>query len=562
VIAPDRRLVKRWRRRVRALVKTNPALARQRKGVRRWNRPMDATTLRWMVPLVAGAIAASQTIPPPILFGLGLLWTMSVVFNRAQQWAIAHSPEALWFHYQHPVTNAAVFAHQRGLLLRSSWWLAADWLVGLSAWAVAAGSPTLGLLAPVVAATQWAAALAVALWLVRRWPRVPYVWGVWACWMALIFGAQAGGTMFTSVLTFLEKACPAGWVIWGMRVAIAGNFAGWAVIVAVGAAAAWLIQHALAAACRDFSMERIFDYQPDADTAVLPAAPPEAGLDEIVMPGTPASRRPDANPVLVRQRLTAALHERPGAYLRSRTWLDRGLAGLLSRRSLVLADFFQPNSLLPWGLGWYIALGGLALALGLQLAGVSPIVAGGLSVFSLLFALPVLGGNWPGFSSVPFYQVQIGMNSCLPIGYWETLRLMLGTNAVRIVAASPLLLVAVRHGFASQPLGFAECVDYTMRLILALFAAQPVFILSCFSKTSNDTSSRWWFTLFLWGALLLGAAILIGCGIALFLLPQPGLAFLAGLGAVVYTHLVLIAYGWAYRCGVFDLVNTAPKTVG
>lgn len=552
MITPDRRLVKQWRAHVRRLVRASPEMTRARRRVtKRWTRHLNWAALRWIVPPVAfgGGYAGDALFEA--LLGIAMLWSLCVLCNRAQQWATAlHAPEFSWFFYILPLDNDSVFAHQRSLLLRSSVWLGIDWFAGIAGWALRTHDPALWILAVAVAAAQWAWGLAAALWLVRFWPRLPYALGATACWLLLFFSARMPEAIVQPLLHFVSMATPAGWVTAGLRLAIAGDPTGWAIIAGLGVAGIALFRFALRDAGKKFSLERIFDYG-DLGASV-PRAVPEHDLDA----RTPAAKAPTSSitPDSVRDQLGHYLRKPAGSHLLTHGQLGAAVVRCLSGRQKILADFFQPDGATRWSRGWLIALGGVVVARLLQLAGLHPSVAVALYLLSLLFVLPLFGGDWPGFRGMLLFQQQVGMHSLLPIGFWEATRLILFTNLLRVLAAWPLLLIAVRYGVSAVPLDIASSLDWSFRAILVIVAIQPIWIVGRFSSSSNDTSSRWWFTALLLGAIGLGLILLVTGGVALFAAgPIP--AYTVGLGLIAFTHLALAGYAWFYHRGIFDLVT-------
>jgi hypothetical protein len=563
MLSADRSAVRRLRQRVRAAVKASPALRRQRRAVpTAWRRQRAWSVLRWVVPL--GVFAAAATgFPVERLVALGVLWTLCVTFWRAAQVAAVGNPDALWIPYHWPVENAVVFDYHRTGWLRSAGWLAFDWLALGAGFAVRGLGAEWWALAPLLAWSQGAVALAVALWAVRRAPRVPFGGGATLCWMLLIVCSQlyenhgAYAVFVGPLLAALRWLTPGGWLATAMSAAAGGAVWGWFVLVALGLAATLAIRPGLAALRDNFSLEAIFGYD-DQDNP-LPAFATDAGPagDE---PAEPAFV-PPADPVDVaalRARTAAVLTEPAALAVFSRGPFEQVLVRLLSQRQRVLLDYLRPSALLSWGRGWCFALAAVVAARLLLVAGFDEwwgVLTAALGLG--LLALPLFGGTWRGFDGVQIFGARVGVQSFLPVGFWEIARVRLAVCGLRTLAAWPLLVLAIRYGVVAPMISWEIALDYSLRLSALVLAVQPVWVVAAFSQTTNDTSSRWWVTLLIGLGLLgtvFGALILGVLTVAMdnFAGAATGCAALLCL-----THAGLVAYGWAMRRGWFDLVAVA-----
>jgi hypothetical protein len=166
-----------------------------------------------------------------------------------------------------------------------------------------------------------------------------------------------------------------------------------------------------------------------------------------------------------------------------------------------------------------------------------------------------LGGIWQGFTGAGTFQYSTGRHAHLPVGYWESSWLMLQVNFVRLVAGGPLLFLVVAVTFTPKPLPWAEAWAYTWRVFLVLLAIQPVWCMVAFSRSTNDTSSRWWFSALLFFGMLGGLFTLVVGAVAMFGLSETGPALALG-GVLIGCFLLLwLGYGLAHRFGVFDLMK-------
>lgn len=549
MIVPDRHVVRAWQRRARALVRANPVLAAQRpRRLALWNRQHSWGALRWLVPPAAFAAGFSEfTVNHLVLFGL--VWTLCVTFHRATTWTLAmHSTDQLVFYFVFPVPNDTVLAHQRKLLLRASTWIGFDWAAALLGLALRDGGTLDWVLIPLVGFAAWAVTLAFALVLVWRWPTPNYHFGSTACWLLLILGMNLH-VGFDWLAGAFGYGTPAGWVAFAWKQARTGAPLGWVLLVLLGAGGFVLVRLMLARFARTFSVERAFAF---LDGPLVAAGAPVA-----------AESSPPAAPVALEplRETWAGLISRPLGELTPRTDpLERAILRLLPARDRLLADYYRPAGALRWSRGWLLALGGLGLAVLLRTAGF-PFVW--VSIASVgIFALPLFGGTWPGFSSAFVFQTQVGMHSLLPLGYWETARLMLLTNWLRIVAAFPLLVLGAWNGFTPEPLPAADALLMAYRSMMLVACIQPIWVIGSFSRTTNDTSSHWWVTLLALVVVPTLGFALIAAGIGLFVVQHPVAVLLCGFAPIAITLSLLGAYGFAYHRGWFDLVNRSATPQG
>lgn len=582
MIAPDRQLVRRLRQQVKARVDASPALRRARRQARgsRWRRQYGWAQLRSGVPVLAFFLMWSE-LPAELLFALATVWTLGITFLHAALTANAlHDPAYLWIPFTLPVDNDRVFRHQRTLILRSASWLAFDWLALGCGHALRTGELTAWFAAPVIGVAQGAVALALTLWAVRFAPRgQAYTLAAMVTWVALFICARFYGhgviheNFIAPLLGFLRQALPVGWLLSAFSDAVAGGVVGWAALVGGVAAAVFAIERAWEALRKEFSPERVFEYEatPAADTgatlwtsAPADATPSSAAavapqLQELAPPAPP----PIADLAAVRAELVERLDAPAGLTLFARGWLEAGIVRVLTPRQRVLIDFLRPINRWSWGLQWLVALGMLMIAAVLQRVPGNGAVAGLVAAGALVaFALPLFGGTWAACSGITFAHQRVGMQSFVPAGFWEIARLMLTVNALRILAALPLLLLALRHGFTPVPLPWGEALFYSLGLAGIVLATNPIWVLLAFSKTTNDGSSCWWFGLLMVLGFVMGLVafvLVIMVFFAAFAFEYPIVAlglFLLG------THALLAGYGLAYRRGVFDLITRPEPTNG
>ena len=564
---PDAKRVSRLRTAVRQTVAASPALRRDRRkppGFLR--RHWRWAALRWLVTGIF-LFSAALGAPVPLLLGYAVLWTLAVTCSRAAQLVNSlQSPGLLWPYYELPVSNDAVFQMQRRRWLRDSLWGGADWAaIGLG---IALHDPSAirWLLILPLAVAQGAGIIALAAWMVRRWPRFPYGFPLFLCGALLFvcikfFESGVRFTFIEPLFRFLMIVSPAGWLAQAYVAAESLHPSGWLSLLSLGTVAGLLIRPALQGLRRDFSLETLFGY-----TTGTEAPPAHATLSTATLREDLDSDEPSFNPeratalpppdlTTLRQRLAGHLAADPARVL-AKGFMELHIHRCLTRRDRILVESLRLAPAWTWSRGWVIALGLLLFARLLALAGLAPVWPGLFATAALvLFVFPALGGNWSGFDAAPTFQYHVGMQSYLPVGFWESARVMLKVNLLRTVAGLPLLVLAVRYGYTAEPIGWIQTLDWTWRVMLLFVATLPFWVIVQFSKNSNDTAARWWFTALLAGAFLLGLVAMVGGGVMMFGISErlPGL-IMGGI-LVLYFAGLLAGYGLAYRRGVFDLMN-------
>jgi hypothetical protein len=309
---------------------------------------------------------------------------------------------------------------------------------------------------------------------------------------------------------------------------------------------------------------RIFGYESDdaQDAAATRWIPADASPDDLAGPNDeplpPAEPSAPVDLAALTRTLQQTLEEPAGLALFRGGRLESVITRALTLRQRLLVDFLQPQGF-GWTRGWLLALALIVAAHGLRaigLAGALPIIIalGGVGGF----ALPLFGGNWLGFSSSNLFQARIGLNSFAPIGFWEIARLLVSCAALRSIAALPLIALAIRAGFASPSPSWVQTADWSLRALILVLAVQPIWIIAGFSKNSNDSSARGWFTLLLVLTLLAGLIVTVPAAVVFFAADKPINALLAGALLLGFTYGGLLFYGVAYNRGIFDLV-AAPR---
>jgi hypothetical protein len=365
--------------------------------------------------------------------------------------------------------------------------------------------------------------------------------------------------VFEPLLRFLLVFTPAGWLAKSYTDAVALHPVGWAGLLGAAFVSSLLIAPALQALRRDFRLEPIFGYA----TAAAPLAGPsvylpaqnsaDPPLDE-VDPVDPASLPPPDVPAL-HLRLKELLGAEPASNL-TRGWLEGRIRACLSARDKILVEALRLTPAWSWSRGWVIALGLIVCArLGL-VADLAPFWPAAITTIALaLFALPVFGGVWCGFNTAPSLYFEVGQHSYLPIGFWESTRVMLKVNLLRMAAGAPLLLLGLRYGYEIDYVTWPMAGGLLWRVLTVLVVLQPFWIAVNFSKTTNDSSARWWFSGLLIAAVVASLFVIVIGAVMMFSVWDEAWVLFVPVLLLLYAAGLFAGYGLAYRLGVFDLMK-------
>ena len=582
MIAPDRALVRRLRKAVRAVVRKNPAL-RSEKRRRRRRRTQNITMrqLRVLIPLLIAGTALSTPRAEDICPFL-VWWTCALTFIRAGQ--IGHffqASPALVVYFHWPVENKAVFRHQAQLVARAGIWLALDWLAYGIVAAAQHGGVAAWCAAPVFAASQAVVALAGALLLARTWRYFPFApVGAFLAGGAYVLLQLSKNNVFpTSWLSplfhTLVLATPGGWLGWAETSVLAGGAAGWLVPTATCIAAIAWLRHIVPRMAAKFQLESLLGYTPPAvpdETRWEPAEPATAGsvVDETAdategsddvpdATGAWARARPaEVDLARLRARLDDVLSAPAGLALFNRGWLERQATRLLTPRQRVLIDFLQPRGT-GWGRSWLVALALIATQVVLRAGGAQAEALVWLPLIAIVFfALPTFGGSWVGFAPVTSAGGQTGVYAFVPVGYFELVGTVLYVNALRCLAGFPLLVLAAKFGFTAVPLPWPQAMGIAGRILVVALAVLPTWTVLAISKTTNDSSARWWFSLLVIMIILIGLVAGGTLGGILFFAESPSMLAASVVAILGLVYGVVALYGWVWGRRTFDLVGKLP----
>jgi hypothetical protein len=133
-------------------------------------------------------------------------------------------------------------------------------------------------------------------------------------------------------------------------------------------------------------------------------------------------------------------------------------------------------------------------------------------------------------------------------------------QTVRCVVALPLLVLGIKFGFTAVPLPWDATLGFVWRVLIVVIALQPLWLVGAFSKTTNDTSARWWFSFLAIGGIVTGLVGGTVLGVMLFVStivtddPSPIVTLTCGALLPALSFGLMAFYGWAWGRGVFDLV--------
>jgi len=223
-------------------------------------------------------------------------------------------------------------------------------------------------------------------------------------------------------------------------------------------------------------------------------------------------------------------------------WIERIVAGLLTDRQKVVAEFMLVDDLGTWSKKWRTAA--IVTAMGVALTLATPSLPSWLFFLPMVFAgfmsAPILGGSWPGFKGPTASGFVLPAYASFPIGYGEISRVMLKTNVIRALTWAPLAIIyavalARRLGYS---FGYGSAIGCDV--VLILMALQPVIVAGHFSSGSNDTRQINWQTILFFGFALVLLITMLVATFMMFIVPT--LLVQAIAIAVVFTMSLA---GWA-----------------
>ena len=555
MIPVDNAAVARLRTRVRAAIKACPALTAERKRVRR-NRPTFPAVGRTLFGFGGIATLLSDPVATgalPRAADLFHTWVLAITALRAQEIiSLSRDPAQLAVPYALPVTDDAVFAAHQRIVTRHSLWIAGD--AAVFAGLVATFNPrsAAGWLAvPLFIVAHWATALALGRAL-ALFPRVvPFVSGgtimllLAAIATLLTENRYALLQIFGPVFPALSSLTPPGWIQNAFVHAISNS--SWNAVALIAALAAG------AAAALPVLRRRLrarFDLDAAFGTADDPA--PQFAAPEETAPNADV---PAVNVANVAARLRHELDQPRGMRLFARGYLERWVVRLLLGRQRGVLDYLESDGV-AWDRGWVIGLICVLVTrlVQTQLAADAMLVAGCIGTgIVALWTLPLLGGTWRALNAHPSERVHLAVAALHPVGFSAMVSTMLAVNVLRIAIAGPLFVLAAMFCFTPAPLPLFQALEYAVRGLGVLAAAQPMLVLLQFAQHTS-TAGAWWRVVMV---LLFALLLILGLGLSLTALLIESSTAAGGLVLTLaaFGTLALALYGRMWNGRFFDLAR-------
>jgi len=501
---------------------------------RRWawlSTSFNITALRWVVPFLLanlGFIGAEKDM----LWLVFSLWAVVMAALRVSQFQTFHSRGGgIMPFVSLPVSTKQVFDHGNARILRTSLWLIADLLGALSVCAMREEASMRTWLGAIPSALiLWLSALSLAVFLLWRFPRLPY--GLYATgFLALVLIGSIAASRLQLDLSAIAPditalvfwATPPGWAsqIGMWFTGHAASFPG----AAAGLLMIWLV---LSVRWYRVVVGRYAFWQLDDPTP----APPRVELtpkEELTAASGTDGQVPKVVSPANERAVQAEAELRTGAFLRPffdqsspslrPGWVERLVTGRF-RQQAALVDFMigKPPG---WSRHYYIALIllviGAALAQGLSTASLE---LGWWAVWvlpgvALFLVTPVLGGHWPGFYLGALQQRNIAVMAILPIDLRTASRLVRNVNILRFLLALPCWLLVGALAAHIMNVALDVALRVTVEFWLLTLALQPVMIVCKYSMGTNDTG-RWYIALGVAAFCAVMVAALVGAITAIF----------------------------------------------
>jgi hypothetical protein len=241
-------------------------------------------------------------------------------------------------------------------------------------------------------------------------------------------------------------------------------------------------------------------------------------------------------------------------------WIEAIVENMLSERERVLLPFLTASSSF-WTSHWKLSV--LFVLVGLFGPVLSPLTPAAwfsliLTVIGFARGLPVGGGIWHGLSLVQIGTMCETPLAYYPLGYWETTRLMIKVNFIRIIAWLPMFVLVplVICWQADAPLLTGMRVSGT-----ALYAVLGFQVFVCGFKMYDRSSARNMKPI----VAILGVPMMltglisgVSCLAAMIMAPWWG-ALLAAAGYVLLGIALWGFFGFLFNNRKTDLFYPVPR---
>lgn len=562
------------RRRVRRELKSSKELWKEYRRTRR-SRPRNVRTeplLRLVLPVILGGIALAAPMGVPLVLLALTLYGAGTCLLRAHGLLVGlHGSRDLNVLVHFPLADDELLRLQWKKFHRSSLWFLYTCLALYLGLALAHRPGALAAAAAAgLALVHWAGMLGMAAALAAWRPAWPLgAAGKAFCAAAglLCLFSQAVGPLLPAQSGLGLLAVPTGWTSYALRSGILDGRP-WALFAALPVAAlAALFPLAGRRLLGTYVVgELVYQAPPPAELILESAVERELVRQSEYNPEL--VDRPELKP-LVRDELLRSIPDAlersilDGALRRPPEWasggpLERAFAALLSPRGQALADFLLGGN--PgWSRSWLrsAAIAGIGAGFALLTAATPLWLI--LGPF-LLAVLPLLGGRWNGFQSLPIGGAYMPHCAIYPMSYWEMSSILFRASLLRLLAWTPLLLGLLVAAASDLRLSTGAALLLGLKGLLVGVAAIPVSNLFRFSAGTNDTLRLGCLRILFVGALGLGILGSVGCGFLLFV-PDAGAPRAAGAAGLVALSLGTWAlYGLVYQRGRIDLLRSTPPS--
>jgi hypothetical protein len=241
-------------------------------------------------------------------------------------------------------------------------------------------------------------------------------------------------------------------------------------------------------------------------------------------------------------------------------WLERLANRMFNARDKEVAEFLCGGVAAPWSPLWALAFKIAAVGLVVLPWFFDPRIGFVIGCIASMFALPVLGGRWPGLQSLRFSTTVQPVFAAVPISYWDVTSVVFKVNLARYLAWLPVFLAygaMLGWRLLSSP---SQGLEIAIGIFLILLWSQPIVIVGKHSSGTNDTR-RITFHSLAWAGVILFLAIIYVLSILLVfsgLLSIGGLLFIiATLGILVSPLMIWLVYKVWYERGKIDTVRAA-----
>lgn len=476
--------------------------------------------------------------------GVIALWGIGTALKWGHQWFQQfYASEDLVLLNLLPLNDRHIFQFQLRRYFGGARWIAWELLLGYLALAFLrgeAGPPIYTLALAALAQTMLVLALALhAASFLHMLPLATLAGLFRMTAVALLILGLQDASFTSSLVHATEWFLPTGWINY---VLLQSARDGSVLLLAIPIAAIVYLAR--------YSFDRLRSFYTLEGFEIIPGPPHAPAQDQDEITGATFGQR--AGPTEIEDRIHARY------FLEGVNWnlsgsVEKIVARFLNPRERVLTEFLVAQDpgwtrSLKWSLWIWLVVCLVVLAFG---------QFGGTLVFFAAYvlgaaSLPLFGGEWRGMRQTAAGGVYVPGYSIYPIAFNEIALIFLKVNLVRICAAGPFIIsfAALAAYKLNHPALGGAIIG--AKVLGALLAVQPLFVLLPISTTTNDTSRMRGVWFFVFGPILI---LMIAAVIGAFLSATvAGVAASYGLLALL-SGLLFVIYRRAYRMGKFDLLS-------